>query len=51
MVTLTRDGTAENPSSETKLSGASRAREMSISPVTMTMSKTCNLTQLVYSLL
>ena len=51
MSRLTRDGTAENPSRETRFSGANGDREMFIFPVQLTTSRVGNLTRLIHTLL
>ena len=48
---LTRDGTAEPVSRETKLSGANGDREILLFPVQLTTSRIGNLTQLIHTLL
>ena len=51
MSRLTRDGTAENPSRETRFSGANGDREMFIFPVQLTTGRIGNLTRLIHALL
>ena len=50
MSRLTRDGTAELVSCETKFSGANAYREIFIFPVQLTMSRISNLTWLIHTL-
>ena len=48
---MTRDGTTEHVSRETKFSGPNRDREIFIFPVQLTTSRISNLTRSIHTLL